>query len=154
MGPVRCETNLTEFLDLHNILSQARSVVLVMLALWVHLNITVLVPSLVDNTKILKIKIIKCYLYNITTSPSSHQIYFGEAIQQDKRKVFRDASDSRKIVIKYYFVIYLITNYIQIIMLSCNIYNILQIIERKNLACRIVWTYETYGTSFRINFGF
>jgi hypothetical protein len=61
MGQVRCETNLTEFLDLHNILSQARSVVLIMLRLWVRLNISI--TSLFDKTKRLKIKIIKCYLY-------------------------------------------------------------------------------------------
>src|SRR5215208_8058651 len=58
---------------------------------------------------------------HIATTPSSHQIYFGEAIQQDYREILGNPSDSRKIIIKYYFVIYLITNYIQILMLSCDI---------------------------------
>src|SRR5688572_6606112 len=105
------------------------------------------------NSKIIKFWRAAIYTH-IATAPSSHQIYFGKAVQQDNREIFRDPSDSRKIVIKYYFVIYLITNYIQILMLSCNIYNILQIVERKNLTCRIVWTNKTYGTSFRINLGF
>src|SRR5688500_3926278 len=79
------------------------------------------------NSKIIKFWRTAIYTH-IATSPTSHQIYFGEAVQQNNRKIFRDPSYTRKIVIKYYFVIYLITNYIQILMLCCNIYNILQII--------------------------
>src|ERR671912_705278 len=61
---------------------------------------------------------------HVATTPSSHQVDFGEAIQKNNRKIFGNTSNPRKCLIKHYFIVYLITNYIQV-MLGSNIYDIL-----------------------------
>src|SRR5688500_18498353 len=61
---------------------------------------------------------------HVATTPSSHQIDFRKAIQKNNRKIFRNMPYPRKCLIKYYFIVYLVTNYIQVL-LGSNIYDIL-----------------------------